>query len=181
MEQYQVQNTEIQVPALARQPEAAKAASAQLHLSAWLLAALSGGLQVLIFPLPNWTFLAWAAIAPLMVAVLRTRPAGLDWALASIRQSFALGYLAGVIWSFGTCYWIFHVMHSYGGLSTPVAALVLVLFCLALGLFMGIFAALLGALAGPGGLGRKAVLFAPVLWVAVSYSAGMPSISPGTN
>jgi apolipoprotein N-acyltransferase len=53
-----------------------------------------------------------------------------------------------------------------------VAAGVLVLFCLALGLFMGIFAALLGALAGPGKLGRKAVLFAPVLWVAVELFRG---------
>ena len=33
-------------------------------------------MQVLIFPLPSWTFLAWGAIAPLMVAVLRTRPRG---------------------------------------------------------------------------------------------------------
>ena len=63
-------------------------------------------------------------------------------------------------------------MNSYGGLSAPVAAGVLVLFCLALGLFMGIFAALLGALAGPGRLGRKAVLFAPVLWVAVELFRG---------
>ncbi|MGE0407260.1 MAG: apolipoprotein N-acyltransferase [Candidatus Korobacteraceae bacterium] len=129
-------------------------------------------MQVLIFPLPNWTFLAWAAIAPLMVAVLRARPAGKDWALASVRQSFALGYLAGVIWSFGTCYWIFNVMHNFGGLSAPVAAIVLVLFCLTLGLFLGMFAALLGALAGPGRLGRKAVLLSPVFWVAVELFRG---------
>ncbi len=167
-----MQNTEIQILNPARSPAAAEIPGARLHRSAWLLAALSGILQVLIFPLPDLTFLAWAAIAPLMVAVLRARPAGLNWATATVRQSFALGYLAGVIWSFGTCYWIFHVMNSYGGLSTPVAAGVLLLFCLALGLFMGLFSALLGILAGPGRLGRKAVLFAPVLWVAVELFRG---------
>ena len=172
MDRQQVQNAEIQAPDIFPSAAVAGPGETRLHGSAWLLATLSGVMQTLIFPLPSWTFLAWGAIAPLMVAVLRGRRAGPDWAPASVRQSFALGYLTGVIWSCGTCYWIFHVMNSYGGLSAPVAVGVLVLFCLALGLFMGLFAALLGTLAGPGRLNRKAVLLAPVLWVAVELFRG---------
>src|SRR5581483_6051389 len=145
---------------------------ARLHRQAWCLSAVSAVLQVLIFPLFSWTFLAWAAVAPLMVAVLRARRSEQGWLPATVRQGFALGYLAGVVWSFGSCYWVFHVMHNYGGLNAPVAAVILVLFCLTLGLFMGVFAALIAALAGPGRLGPKAVLFTPLLWVAVELFRG---------
>ena len=44
-----------------------------MHKSAWLLVLLSAGLQILIFPLPNLYFLGWAAVAPLLIALLRAR------------------------------------------------------------------------------------------------------------
>ena len=45
----------------------------RMHKSAWLMVLLSAGLQILVFPLPNLYFLCWAAIAPLLVALLRAR------------------------------------------------------------------------------------------------------------
>jgi apolipoprotein N-acyltransferase len=149
--------------------------SPAIDRSAWLLAFGSGILQILIFPLPGLSFLAWIAVAPLLLAVIRARrPVNsmtTIWTPASPRQAFALGYLAGVVSAGGSCYWVFNVMYNYGGLSAPTAAALLLLFCLTLGLFLGIFAALLGSFANSR-LRARAILLAPVLWVAVELLRG---------
>jgi apolipoprotein N-acyltransferase len=78
----------------------------KIHSSAWLLTLLSAILQVVIFPLPGLYGLAWIAVGPLLIALLRARPAGelqVDAAvkLAPARpwQGFLLGYLCGILWS----------------------------------------------------------------------------------
>ena len=45
----------------------------EIYRGAWLLAILSGILQVLIFPLPDVYPLCWVATAPLLLALLRAR------------------------------------------------------------------------------------------------------------
>ena len=45
----------------------------RIHKRAWLLVLLSAVLQTLVFPLPNLYFLGWAAVAPLLIALLRAR------------------------------------------------------------------------------------------------------------
>jgi len=149
----------------------------QIHYSAWLLVGLSSLLQVLIFPLPGLYVLSWVAFAPLIVALLRARPAGaleIDGAVnlqaARPGQAFLLGYASGVLWFAGTCYWIFDTMHEHGGLSTPAALLALFLFCLYLGLYHGFFGLLVGLAAGPGRDNRRALAAAPFLWVAVELA-----------
>ncbi|MFY9675200.1 MAG: hypothetical protein WAK13_12155, partial [Terriglobales bacterium] len=125
--------------------------------SAWLLAVVSAGLQVVIFPLPGLYWLAWIAIAPLLIAVLRARPAGVLQVDAAVKkapaspwQGFLLGYLCGSLWCGGTCYWVFDTMHRYGGLPVPMAGLVLVLFCMYIGLYHGLFGFLVAVVAGRG-------------------------------
>jgi apolipoprotein N-acyltransferase len=142
---------------------------------AWMLAALSGVFQVLIYPLPSLTFLCWVALAPLLVAILRGRkPAvGGDAQPVSAGQGFLLAYIGGVMWSFGTTYWIYHVMHIYGGLDGPTSFGVLVLFCFALGVIWGVFGLLLAILAN-GRLSQKALFLAPFLWVPLEIVRGFP-------
>ena len=149
----------------------------QIHFSAWLLVALSAVLQVLIFPLPGLYVLSWVAFAPLIVALLRARPAGaleVDGApnLQAARpgQAFVLAYVSGILWYAGTCYWIYDTMHAYGGLNAPLAVLALFLFCLYLGLYHGFFGLLLSLAAGPGRDNRGALVAAPFLWVAVELA-----------
>jgi apolipoprotein N-acyltransferase len=149
----------------------------QIHYSAWLLVGISSLLQILIFPLPGLYVLSWVAIAPLIVAVLRARPAGeleVDGAVnlraATPGQAFLLGYASGILWFAGTCYWIYDTMHEHGGLSAPMAAMALFLFCLYLGLYHGLFGLLLGLAAGPGRDDRRALISAPFLWVAVELA-----------
>src|ERR1044071_2464395 len=143
---------------------------------AWLLAGTSGVLQVLVFPSADLSFLCWVCIFPLLLAIFQPARNDGDGGAprpVSGRQGFALGYLTGLIWSFGACYWIYDVMSIYGGLSRPVAAGVLVLFSLAMALSWAIFAWGMAILAS-GRLGQKAVLLAPFVWVASEMLRGIP-------
>lgn len=147
----------------------------RLSAGVWMLAVLSGVLQSLIYPLPGLTFLCWVALAPLLVAILRGRkPAGGGEAQpVSSGQGFLLAYVGGVMWSFGTTYWIYHVMHIYGGLSGPTSLVVLVLFCFALGVIWGVFGLVLAIVAN-GWLGQRALFLAPFLWVPLEIVRGFP-------
>ena len=149
----------------------------QIHLSAWLLVVLSAILQVIIFPLPGVYVLSWFALAPLIVALLRARPAGELEIAGSVRlrpatpwQGFLLGYVCGILWYAGTCYWIYDTMRQYGGLSAPEALLALFLFCCYLGLYHGLFGLLVSLLAGSGRDFRRPLVMAPFLWVAVELA-----------
>jgi apolipoprotein N-acyltransferase len=149
----------------------------QIHSSAWLLVGLSSLLQVLIFPLPGFYVLSWVAFAPLIVALLRARPAGVlemdgsaNLQAAKPGQAFLLAYASGILWFAGTCYWIYDTMHQFGGMSAPLALLALFLFCLYLGLYHGLFGLLLSLTVGPGRDNRVALAAAPFLWVAVELA-----------
>jgi len=131
----------------------------------WLLALLSAALQILSFPSPGLYFLCWLALAPLFVAVIDRRYS------PTLICGVLLAYLSGVVWYAGTCYWIFHVMHSYGNLSQPIAAGILVLFCLYLALYHAAFGLLL-ALATRTRLfaNARSLILAPIFWVAVEFA-----------
>ena len=151
-----------------------------IHKNAWFLAALSGVLQILIFPLPGLYILGWIAFAPLLVAILHARrpttlqlpdAPGAKLVPANFFQAFLLGYLSGIIWYAGTCYWIYNTMHQYGGLNVPAALGALLLFCLYLALYHGAFAGLVGPVADPArSVSRRALVSAPFLWVAVELA-----------
>jgi len=151
------------------QPIAEPPRRTDVQLAAWLFAAISGVLQVLIFPLPNWTLLCWIAIAPLLVAMLRARRDAATGNLVpgSVAQCFLLAWLAGIIWCAGSCYWVYYTMHTYGGLDPATSVSMLVLFCLYVGAHLGLFGLLTGLAAGPARLGVKAVMLAPFFWVAM--------------
>ncbi|MHB1744171.1 MAG: apolipoprotein N-acyltransferase [Acidobacteriaceae bacterium] len=138
----------------------------------WVLAAESGVLLVLPFPvagpLPHWrAALAWIAFVPLLIALLVPR-AGFGW--RRLAQNTLIGYFCGILWYGGTCYWIESTMQLYGNLSPLAASILLVLFCLYLGLYFALFAFLVS-------LGQRAtgstvwtLISTPVLWVAVELA-----------
>jgi len=158
---------------------------------------LSAGLQIVIFPLPNLYWLSWIAVAPLIVAILRARvPETLQLddqtrlLPATPWQGFVLGYVCGILWFAGTCYWIFDTMHRYGGMPISAAGLALILFCMYVGLYHGMFGLLLALVAGScvggssvggsrvggqntaasGAAIRRTLVAAPFLWVAVELA-----------
>jgi apolipoprotein N-acyltransferase len=149
----------------------------QIRRNAWLLVLLSAALQILSFPLPGLYVLSWIALAPLLVAILHGRlpeTLQLDESQRFIPvtpgQGFLLGYVCGVLWYVGTCYWVYDTMHEYGGLSAPIAALVLLLFALYLGLYHGVFGLLVSLLARKDSHPRLALIAAPCLWVAIEWA-----------
>jgi len=159
-----------------------------LTLRQWLLAITSGILQVLIFPSPSIFAFSWVALAPLLVAILQPNSnqrsfsngklssgelldsLGRNLSATTPRQGFWLAYIGGVVWYAGSCYWVYHVMNVYGGLDAPVAAGVLLLFCLFYGIYHGLFGYLLAMAARPRPHGRRnALLLTPFLWVGLEF------------
>jgi len=152
----------------------------RIRRNAWIFACTSGILQVLCFPKPALYFLSWVALAPLIYAILQCREQdallaladdGKYFAPASAWQGFLLGYVSGIIWYLGSCYWVFNTMHEYGGLNVATSAVLLILYALYLGLYHGLFGLLLALTAARrNGYSLRALLFAPFIWVAVELA-----------
>jgi len=149
----------------------------RIHPRAWLLVFLSAGLQILIFPLPNLYGLCWVAFAPLLFALLRARRpdtlqlrTGSHLLPAKPGQAFAMAYACGILWYAGTCSWIYPTMRQYGGLNRAAAVGILLLFCLYLAIYHGVFGLLISLLAEPGTASRRALVASPFAWVAVELA-----------
>ncbi|SNS97271.1 apolipoprotein N-acyltransferase [Granulicella rosea] len=141
----------------------------QIPVRLWLLAVVSGVLQVLAFPLTQqiqgWPVLAWAGPVFLLLALLDTNAEG---QALTVKQGAAVGYACGIVWYIGNCWWIYQTMYLYGGLPKPVAAVILLLFAMYLGLYHALFGALM---AGLRRLGTGwALALAPFCWVAVELA-----------
>jgi apolipoprotein N-acyltransferase len=148
------------------------AAPRRAHWPLWAAAALSAGLLELPFPIagpmPPWRVVfAWFALVPLLWAVLSVERAG---ERRPLRRAFLLGYLCGVLWYMGNCYWIYDTMLIYGGLPPVVSFLILLLFSLVLGLYFGIFAWGVALVQRTTGSIRLALVFAPFLWTALELA-----------
>jgi apolipoprotein N-acyltransferase len=85
-------------------------------------------------------------------------------------QAFLLAYVCGIFWYGGTCYCIYDTMRQYGGVSAPAAAGILVLFCLYVAIYHGVFGLVVSLLAGGRSFSRRALVLAPVVWVAVEMA-----------
>ena len=119
-------------------------------------ALLAGLLQVLVFPRASLSWLAPVCLAPLLAAVDRAPP----------RRRLLLGWLSGVVFWGGACYWVFPVMRDYAGIAAPAAAALYAAFAAVKGLHSAAFAALAGPL-----LGRPwAVPAIAALWTAIEGS-----------
>src|SRR5215472_1285606 len=147
----------------------------EIERSAWGLAISSAILQIVIFPLANLYVLSWIAVAPLLVALLHARRPETLQLEGSVKllparplQGFLLGYLSGVLWYGGSCYWVYSTMKQYGGISPAGAAGLLVLFCLYLGLYHGLFGLMI-AFGAKLSL-RSGLIFAPFAWIAVEFT-----------
>lgn len=119
-----------------------------------ILAAASGLLLVFSFPRVGHPLVAWVALAPLLLAVVRAR---------SVAAAFGFGLLAGAVFFAGTVYWIAAVMADYGGLPSLMAWGVHLLLVAYLALFPALFTA--GAWLTYRRFGALGLYCAPALWV----------------
>ena len=167
----------------------------RIRPNAWVLACVSGVLQVLIFPRPALYILSWVALAPLIYAILRCREQDATLVLddggqflgpATAWQGFWLGYVSGVIWYLGSNYWIFYVMHVYGNIGVATSVMLQLMYALYLALYHGLFGFLLALIAARrNGFSLRALVFTPFVWVAVelarTYITGFPWDLLGTT
>jgi len=139
-----------------------------IPLRPWALAVVSAIAQLIPFPIagpvPLWRRLfCWFCLAPLLYMVLGRDRSG---KLLRPARAALLGYLYGVLWYTGNCYWIYQTMHIYGGLSGPVSLGILFLFALYLGLYPALFGWTLGRLHLTYST-RTVLCAAPLVWVAL--------------
>ncbi len=133
----------------------------------WLLAALSGVLQVLPFPIagpaPLWRrVFCWFCLTPLLWALANQKELG-------AKRAAAVAYLSGVIFYLGNCYWIYPTMHIYGNIPSIASIGILILFAMYVGLYHALFGAAFGWLRERASLGVT-LMAAPFLWVAVELA-----------
>lgn len=122
------------------------------------LAIFSGLLLVFAFPDWNLWSLGWVGTAPLILAVVRERK---FW------RSLLLGTVTGTIFFAGSSYWVTYSMHNYGDIPLALSYVVLVVFAATLGVFTGLFAAVLAL--SMKHLGGWAILAAPAVWAATEW------------
>lgn len=120
-------------------------------------AAVSGLLLTAAFPKIGASYMAWAALTPLLWGAM-----GL-----SFKNGFRLGAVFGLAHYLSLIYWVVGTMHTYGGLSFWVSVPVLFLFSGVLALFPGLFCGLLGPVTARS---PSAVITAPVLWTASEFA-----------
>jgi apolipoprotein N-acyltransferase len=139
----------------------------------WAAVGLSAGLLELPFPLagplPVWrSVFAWFALVPLLWALLS--PECVD-GKRPLRRGFLLGYLCGVLWFGGNCYWVRDTMSHYGDMPPGAPTLLLVAFSLYLGLYFGLFGFCVALVRRATGSTRWTLAAVPFLWVAMELAA----------
>jgi len=123
------------------------------------LAIFSGVLLVFAFPEWNLWSLGWVGTAPLIMAVVRERR---FW------RSLLLGSVTGTVFYAGSSQWVMHSMHTYGGIPMWLCFVILIVFSATLGVFTGLFGAVLAASVKR--FGGWAMLAAPVIWAASEWA-----------
>lgn len=119
-------------------------------------AVLAGALLAAAFPRGDQGWLAWAALAPLMVAVRGQAP----------RRAAVLGWLAGFVFFLVTLSWVPATVSNFTSISPVVAHGLLLLMAGACAYTFGLFALVL-EWAGASGVSR--VVVAPLLWAVLEW------------
>ncbi|HUR79909.1 MAG TPA: apolipoprotein N-acyltransferase [Thermoanaerobaculia bacterium] len=124
-----------------------------------LLAITSGALFAFAFPSTAIGWLAFIALAPLLIAVVRAR---------SSKESFLLGWASMTTAWLLMVPWVVRVMSHYGGLPYMVG----VLLCIAMALVLGLYGGMFGWLVKGFRLGERFVpwLAVPLAWAALEYA-----------
>jgi apolipoprotein N-acyltransferase len=116
-------------------------------------------LLILSFPDFDLWPLAWIGLIPFLVAIARP--------LKAARALF-LGWLWGVVFFYGTCWWLTYPMIHYAHISAWLAYPLLLLPIALVALFPALFSLVLSRLVLP--LGPTAVFVAPVIWVSSEWA-----------
>lgn len=130
----------------------------QSRYIAYLAALLTALLNIAMFPILDSGWLAYVAFIPLLLIVPDRRPVSLFWYYL----------IAGFLFRLGNLYWIYHVIQYYSSLTPLLAAGIVLLLCIYLGIFWGLCGYLLGVCCQRLGF-ATALFLAPFLWVVFEW------------
>jgi apolipoprotein N-acyltransferase len=116
---------------------------------------------LLVFAFPDFDlwFPAYVALIPLFYAIEQEKQ--------STAKSFVLGWIWGICFFFGSCWWIAFPMKTYAGIPSVIAYAMALCVMLVVGLFPAIFAAIFAKALKR--FGTWAILFAPFIWVFTEF------------
>jgi apolipoprotein N-acyltransferase len=137
-------------------PRASRSATGSGRSARFAVAATSGTLLALAFPVADWNPLAWIAFVPMLWMALGRGPT----------VAFTTGWVAGTVFFIATLYWLVLTIGTYTNLSPLLSVGPLLLLCAFLGLFFAVFTA------GCERARRNGVdlaLVAPPLWVVLEW------------
>ena len=126
-------------------------------LKTYLPAFVTGCALVAAFPWSDHSWVAFVALAPLLASLWKAPPL----------QALKTGLLAGVIYFFGTLYWIYHSVHFYGGLGLGTSLGVAFALALGMGVYVSVFAFFFSRVITNTSL--PASLVAPLFWVVLEF------------
>src|SRR5437867_5785557 len=116
-------------------------------------------LTILSFPDFDLWPLAWIGLVPLLVVIAQSSKAS---------RAFLLGWLWGIVFFYGTCWWLTYPMIHYAHISAWLAYPLLVLPIALVALFPALFSLFLSRLVARFGVG--AAFVAPFIWVACEWA-----------
>lgn len=122
------------------------------------LAAASGLLLAVSFPVLSLWFFAWIAFIPLFLALKDQSP----------KNGFRIGLTSGIVYFTGTVYWVTNSIHFYGHIPLLPASLITLLLCAYLALYPAVFGA--GIAYFRYRRPDLIVLFAPCLWTVLELA-----------
>ncbi|MBI5675032.1 MAG: apolipoprotein N-acyltransferase [Nitrospirae bacterium] len=127
----------------------------QINKKDIILSIFSGILLIAGFPPFDLYPLAWVALVPLLISL---------WEKEA-RASFMLGGLTGFIFFLGTIYWVFNSMFNFGHVPATLSALILIILCVYLGAYIGLFAVIFNSLSNRSRF--PSIVTVPVLWITL--------------
>ncbi len=126
-------------------------------LKSYFIYILSGFLLFLSFPKFDFYFLPWIALAPVLISLYGK----------SRNFAFNAGLCLGLVYFFGTTYWIYHALHVYGSMPFILSILIVLLLSLYLSLYTATFCLLYSIAIKKTTL--PALLVAPCLWTSLEF------------
>ncbi|MHB8483673.1 MAG: apolipoprotein N-acyltransferase [Nitrospiria bacterium] len=125
-----------------------------------LLAVFTGTSLIFIFPKWDQEALAWVAFIPLLLSLEKKFPA----------RAFYLGWVAGVVFFFGSLNWIITTIVTYGQISWITGFFAFSLMVIILSLYFGAFA--WGIAYCSNILHFPKTIYIPTLWTALEFIRG---------
>src|SRR5438093_4147297 len=115
-------------------------------------------LTILSFPDFDLSALAWVGLVPLLIIIAPPTRAS---------RAFLLGWFWGVVFFYGTCWWLTYPMIHYAHIATWLAYPLLILPVALVAIFPGLFSVALIRLITR--FGFAALFIAPLTWVSLEW------------